>query len=210
MACNACSVLPTLTQFRNAAAAPSYAAPLANTTPGESSNVTCLSRWICCTARVTPGVLPVATTRARFRLLMSELLPTLGKPTTPVQLQSPHMYRLQRFNTSCFARIVAIQLHVNSIAIHTTSTSLRMLQIANNWQPQQGACCSADTVCIPLPRIAHPRQEWFMRTCANQHAGSPIWSHTSPGDLPIQQALLTLLYRATIALSIPCSSRVGI
>lgn len=48
----------TLTQFRSAAAAMPSLPGSANTTPGESSSVICLSRWISCTERVTPGVLP--------------------------------------------------------------------------------------------------------------------------------------------------------
>ena len=40
---------------------------------------------------VTPGVLPTATARDRFRLLISELLPTLGSPTMPAQERSPQL-----------------------------------------------------------------------------------------------------------------------
>jgi len=70
----------TLTQLRRAAAGEE---PALKTIPGLSSSFTCLSRCTSCAVRVTPGVLPTATTRDRFRLLISELLPTLGSPITP-------------------------------------------------------------------------------------------------------------------------------
>ena len=75
----ACGCL-TLVQLSRAA----WALPAAeNTMPGLSSRVTFLSRCTSCTVVVTPGVFPVAAACFRFRLLISELLPTLGRPTTP-------------------------------------------------------------------------------------------------------------------------------
>jgi len=56
-----------------------------NTMPGLSSRLMCLSRLTSCTCLVTPGALPTCATRARFRLLMRELLPTLGSPTMPAE-----------------------------------------------------------------------------------------------------------------------------
>ena len=61
-----------------------WALPAAEKTmPGLSSRVTFLSRCTSCTVVVTPGVFPVAAACLRFRLLIKELLPTLGRPTTP-------------------------------------------------------------------------------------------------------------------------------
>ena len=75
----------TRTALRSAAAAPDSAL---NTTPGESSRRICLSRTTSCTPRVTPGALPTCATRARLRLLMSDDLPTFGRPTTPTVIEA--------------------------------------------------------------------------------------------------------------------------
>ena len=57
-----------------------------STTPGESSRIMFLSSYISCIALVTPGWLPVAAALCLFKELMSEDLPTLGKPMTPTMI----------------------------------------------------------------------------------------------------------------------------
>jgi len=61
-----------------------------NTIPGLSSRLMCASRLICCTDLVMPGAFPTCATLARFRLLIRELLPTLGSPTMPERPQPRH------------------------------------------------------------------------------------------------------------------------
>lgn len=69
-------------QFLRAAHA-SRASGFEKTSPGLSKRLICLSSEICCTERVIPGALPTCATLERFKLLIRELLPTLGSPTMP-------------------------------------------------------------------------------------------------------------------------------
>mmetsp|Transcript_54580 Transcript_54580/g.173408 ORF Transcript_54580/g.173408 Transcript_54580/m.173408 type:complete len:249 (+) Transcript_54580:325-1071(+) len=74
----------TRTALRRATEPPVPSAAVeAKTTPGESSSLTILSRCTSCATLVTPAVPPTLATLARLRELMSEDLPTLGKPTIP-------------------------------------------------------------------------------------------------------------------------------
>ena len=85
----------TLTQLRSAEAAE---APALKTIPGESSSFTFLSKCTSCTDLVTPGVLPTTATRVRLSELMSDDLPTLGRPITPAaddhRVRSDHEVRV--------------------------------------------------------------------------------------------------------------------
>ena len=85
-----------------------------------------------------------------------------------------------------------------------------MLQIANYWQPQ------SQVLAALLTRSAFPTQQQSIlgKSGVCEHAQINMlaapYAVTPALDLPVQQALLTLLYRDTIALSVPCSSRVEI
>ena len=69
--------------LRSAAAASPGAPAVEKTMPGESSSFTCLSSCTSWAVRVRPGTAPVAAARPRTSELISELLPTLGRPTMP-------------------------------------------------------------------------------------------------------------------------------
>lgn len=53
------------------------------TTPGQSKSFTFLSKTISCICFVKPGTLETPTDFERFKLLITELLPTFGYPTNP-------------------------------------------------------------------------------------------------------------------------------
>lgn len=53
------------------------------TTPGQSNNFTFLSSTISYICFVNPGILETPTALLRFKLLITELFPTLGYPTSP-------------------------------------------------------------------------------------------------------------------------------
>lgn len=87
----------TLMQLRSAEAA-GLAAAL-KTIPGLSSSLMFLSRCTSWTEVVTPGALPTAATRVRFKLLIRLLLPTFGSPMMPAHLQ---IYRQWMVKFVCF------------------------------------------------------------------------------------------------------------
>jgi len=70
-------------------------ASLAKTMPGQSSSLMFLSRWTSCALLVKPGVAPTPQTLLRLSELISDDLPTLGKPMTPT-LMDVLMSRLRQ------------------------------------------------------------------------------------------------------------------
>src|SRR5690606_20876118 len=57
--------------------------PFEKTIPGQSNSLIFLSKCISCATFVNPGVEPTPQTFDRFNELITEDLPTFGKPITP-------------------------------------------------------------------------------------------------------------------------------
>ena len=82
------SMSSVFTQFLKRTSAASFSLVLRlNTIPGQSKSLMFLSKWICCAILVTPGVEPTLQALDLFNELMTEDLPTLGKPMTPTVME---------------------------------------------------------------------------------------------------------------------------
>lgn len=94
---------------------------------------------------VTPGALPTFTTRVRFKLLIKEDLPTLGKPTIPapdtVQLTHSHtLCRHRQRPADILSWLAAESASARSAAILTTGQVivLALHSICKVWGAVEG------------------------------------------------------------------------